>query len=573
MNSMGSAVEHGSGPSGFPVVWDDPADATRTWFWDATHFPFPLAALSIDLTNLALEAWNRLSGKSPEEATRGRFANGFFYFMWQPPEKDEGERKKQETRNTPAWKQAAERNAPRLTEHWALDVRPRIEALCTSLKDPDFEAMSLKELAGQLRRHFEASAEAFGLTQFAMNALFTALDPFVEWCKARWGEEAEPLTGTMLDGVPNETRASETALFRIAQLIARNLAVLKAIEHNDLGGLSSLALDSDAARSGGVSQDAARVLAAVEQFLDQYGWRAEIWFDLSKPTWREDPRPVMELLRLYALDPRTNPTMAARRASERRRRLVRRVERELATDAGKLDAFRRVYRTALPYVTVREGRALWQLTSTGVLRRPVLALGRKLAQAGSLRDETDVVHLGLAELEALGARPESGRSRFANSAVADLAAARRKEHERWWQVVPPAVIGRMDPAAKDLIVHFSGVAGLEGDSKASKRVLKGRPASRGIVTGKARVITELTQAATFERGEILVCRTTSPAWTPLVARALAVVTDSGGPLAHTAIVAREFGIPCVLAVGDATRRLRDGMTVTVDGAQGLVRIE
>jgi pyruvate,water dikinase len=98
----------------------------------------------------------------------------------------------------------------------------------------------------------------------------------------------------------------------------------------------------------------------------------------------------------------------------------------------------------------------------------------------------------------------------------------------------------------------------------------GTPGGAGTAEGPARVVEGLDDFARFRAGDVLVCRTTSPAWTPLLARAAAVVTETGGVLAHAAIVAREFGIPAVLAVTDATRVLTDGQRVVVDGARGTV---
>jgi pyruvate,water dikinase len=98
----------------------------------------------------------------------------------------------------------------------------------------------------------------------------------------------------------------------------------------------------------------------------------------------------------------------------------------------------------------------------------------------------------------------------------------------------------------------------------------GTPASSGTADGTARIIEGLDDFARFDAGEVLVCRTTSPAWTPLLARAAAVVSETGGMLAHAAIVAREFGIPAVLGVTDAMSVLIDGQPVTVDGTAGTI---
>lgn len=101
-------------------------------------------------------------------------------------------------------------------------------------------------------------------------------------------------------------------------------------------------------------------------------------------------------------------------------------------------------------------------------------------------------------------------------------------------------------------------------------LVAGTAASPGTATGRVRLIAGLDDLARFPAGDVLVCRATSPAWTPLLARAAAVVTETGGMLAHAAIVAREFGIPAVLAAEGAMTLLADGRPVVVDGTRGTV---
>jgi pyruvate,water dikinase len=102
--------------------------------------------------------------------------------------------------------------------------------------------------------------------------------------------------------------------------------------------------------------------------------------------------------------------------------------------------------------------------------------------------------------------------------------------------------------------------------------IRGTGASGGRVTAPARVLFGPEDFATMKPGDVLVAVTTTPAWTPLFALASAVVTDIGGPLSHSSIVAREYGIPAVMATGVATRRIHSGDLITVDGTNGLVSL-
>lgn len=115
---------------------------------------------------------------------------------------------------------------------------------------------------------------------------------------------------------------------------------------------------------------------------------------------------------------------------------------------------------------------------------------------------------------------------------------------------------------------FSAVA----ESEQTGNALRGVPTSPGVVTAPARVLLGPEDFDEMQPGDVLVAGTTTPAWTPLFAMASAVVTDIGGPLSHGSIVAREYGIPAVMGTGIATKRIRSGQTITVDGTAGTVTV-
>jgi pyruvate,water dikinase len=121
-----------------------------------------------------------------------------------------------------------------------------------------------------------------------------------------------------------------------------------------------------------------------------------------------------------------------------------------------------------------------------------------------------------------------------------------------------------------MLTKFFG--GLPPESS-DPRIINGNGASAGVMTGTARVILSLEESERLQQGDILVCPATMPPWTPLFGIASAVVTDHGGVLSHTAIVAREYQIPAVVGTKSATALVKDGQTITVDGDAGTVRLE
>ena len=135
---------------------------------------------------------------------------------------------------------------------------------------------------------------------------------------------------------------------------------------------------------------------------------------------------------------------------------------------------------------------------------------------------------------------------------------RRATREEQARLVPPLLIGRINPMLKRMWDSYPRMLGAMPSERA---LVTGSPASAGRATGAVRVILGPDEFESLQPGEILVAPLTAPAWTPLFTRAAAVVTDVGSPASHASIIAREYGIPAVVGTGDATARLRTGMAV------------
>lgn len=269
----------------------------------------------------------------------------------------------------------------------------------------------------------------------------------------------------------------------------------------------------------------------------------------------------------------TGPDLAARRArmADERRAAEVACRAALAGQPRRRRRFETLLALAQRYAILREEQAGWFTLGWPVMRRAALRLGEQLRQIGAIEQAEDVFFVTKAELDAcIGAsQAESGRD------VVDLrarVAARRGIWERQRRLSPPLTIG--NPLGARVIaraadgMRASGVARAPEAARAD--VLVGMPASPGRASGPVRVIHGPEDFDRFQPGEVLVAQVTAPAWTPLFDRAVAVVTDGGSLAAHASLVAREYGIPAVVGVSDATLRLRDGRQVIVDGSAGVV---
>ena len=210
-----------------------------------------------------------------------------------------------------------------------------------------------------------------------------------------------------------------------------------------------------------------------------------------------------------------------------------------------------------------------------VLRPLAKELGRRLVDAGTLHAPGDIFFLTTTELGravrsivALDRLPVSHKTaHYPNGPglpeYSDLAVERRELREARKRLKPPALIPGPPP--------WSPLAP-DADRETPGNVLEGSAVSPGRVTGEACVILSPRDFDRMRPGTILVCPATTPAWTQLFPQAVGLVTDIGGILAHGSIVAREYGIPAVLGLVNATQRIRDGQTLTVDGDKGYVEL-
>jgi phosphohistidine swiveling domain-containing protein len=280
-------------------------------------------------------------------------------------------------------------------------------------------------------------------------------------------------------------------------------------------------------------------------FLARYGHRETTSVLLvADPVWREAPETVMDLVVVLldaSSDHRHDPEAAARALDE----LVdHRVVRATRTETW----VRRLADTAAAAATVREDTHFELTRTMPAVRRAVLEMGRRLAARGTVEDPHDVWYLTRAELGRLGDEP--------GPVDAQVAAAARRRRAAYVEL-----------AASPLIATSTLYPQRTTDAQT---LVIGVGSGGGLATGAVRVVTGPGEFGTLHAGEVLVCPSTNPSWTPLFARAAAVVVDHGGLASHAAIVAREYGIPAVMGTGRGTSVLEPGMRVRVDGDRGTV---
>lgn len=300
----------------------------------------------------------------------------------------------------------------------------------------------------------------------------------------------------------------------------------------------------------------ARALAAIDGFLARYGMRGAGEIDVTRPRWREQPTALVPLI-LAHID--RFPHGEARRRFESGRARARAARRDVLqrlracpdgeNKAAQANAAIERLRAFIGY---REYPKYTWMCRIDLHKQALLQEARRLAGRGVIECPEDIFYLRFDELREAVRRQRIDR---------DLIRARRAEFATHERLAPPRVLTSDGAALFGHIVRDHLPA----------HALAGLGVSAGTVEGRARVTHDFAAPGTAP-GDILVTTYTDPGWTPLFLTVAGLVTEAGGQMSHGAVIAREYGLPAVVALQDATRRIRDGQRIRVDGTSGVVTL-
>jgi len=278
----------------------------------------------------------------------------------------------------------------------------------------------------------------------------------------------------------------------------------------------------------------------------------------------DDPAKVFSAIRLRMDLPQGDPLERQRQLiCEREQATVRAMQR-LASYPIRKTVFRWILSWTQEGASAREDVYFTATLGWPAARRAILALGDRLVKAAAFPRAADVFFLTWPELRQVAVEGKVGNW---SANVHE----RRREHERQCRLSPPPCVPLEGPPLtvsrriKNRIKRWMVGKGAHGE-------LRGAPASPGRVTGPARLVHSSTDFGRLRQGDIIVTRNATPEWTPTFSIAAGLITDSGGPLSHASILAREFGIPAVMGVQTATRTISEGQLVTLDGGEGSVHL-
>ena len=364
---------------------------------------------------------------------------------------------------------------------------------------------------------------------------------------AKWLGDVK-VCDTLSQSVPyNITSEMGLALLDVADVVRPYPAVIAYLEQADDNTFFE---GFDGLPGGGAVRD------SIQTYLEQYGMRCPGEIDITRPRWSEQPTALVPaiLSNVKNLQPGAHKAMVEQgrlEAEQKERDLLARLERlpggkrKARKTRRKIGILRNFigYREYPKYFWVRR----WQIYKQALMREAVV-----LVRKGVIQDREDVYYLSLEEFRDV---VHSGHLDYS------VIVARKEEYAAFEKMTPPRV----------LTSEGEVIAGEYEAVDIPPQALVGVPASSGVIEGRARIVLRMDDA-NLDDGDILVTTFTDPSWTPLFLSVRGLVTEVGGSMTHGATIAREYGLPAVVGVENATRLLEDGQRIRVNGTRGYVEI-
>lgn len=328
----------------------------------------------------------------------------------------------------------------------------------------------------------------------------------------------------LLSGLPYKTWELNVALRKLAAYIQDHTELNRAVANQKIRNSSAIET---------IRNDYSDFSVRLQNFLNEFGWKSSSSYcAFSSVSWFEDMTSLFSLIK--ALLQSDNKDLENNKYQAILEKIAKRFSADKAAKVYKKIEEIRGY-----HVNREESLYLIEMCY-GLARRAVFELNLRFPKI--FEQPKDILFLKLAEIYALPAGVQDYKNRIT------VRKANRSQNEKLWNSL--SLGGKSD----------------------NRNTLTGVSGNQGICRGKVKKILTLQEFDKMRQDDILVCRYTDPSWTPLFILASAVVSDTGGPLSHSAIVAREYNIPAVLGCGSASEVLHDGQEIVVDGDKGIVRI-
>lgn len=551
------------GDETFPIEWESEEEKSLFWFVDDNHCPRPISPMYWSLDGWwgpTLDYMYRRFGFPIGKAWIGKRVNGYLYTAIVPREAESA------SMLGPYYGWIMPTYASKFLDWWHERYLPEIERNFEYLDNFPTEEASLQELMVFLEEAIDIQERHFRLHWILNLAQFqSSLD-----LQAAVGEvvgQVDPaLIGRILISIKDRNWDSLDALWKLKEQVKADPELNAIFEAGETAAVIIPQLKKSAKGQG--------FLAGVEAYNKEFGVKPSMYtHEYTNKLWVEDPAPAVETIKGYLVADYDFPTEYNRMKADHEAAIaeLKAMVPPTATpeQCEKLDKAIQVATRMMPLTP--DHHFYMDQGTFARMRLVLLAVGRRMVKEGLLRDPEDIMFLEYDQLRAYVGNPTG----YDGQAII-------KEARRTWdkahRIHPRDWVGTVTRWSMYEEIYHTLWGWPErwereqAGEKAIAGMVKGLPAAAGVAEGTAKVVTGPEEFNDVQRGDILVCRMTNPAWVVLFSKIKGVVTDAGGVLSHTAVVAREFGLPAVVGSADATVRIKSGDRVRVNGNTGVVEI-
>jgi rifampicin phosphotransferase len=531
---------------GISVEFAEPRLASLAWERDAVHMPSALGPLAGDYALVLGESLNeqyplRLPG-FPQRWYAAVW-HGYVYYAFDRHATDAEWSSIQARIDELCWERAL------VTEsYWDDEVLPELRAIYARMDRIDAERGSGPAIADAWEAGWQDAERAWQLHMDVTPPVYRARAELAAVYAIAVPGASRLDANRLLDGLDTELSDMDRATETLAARASATPAVAAALR----SGVRSVAALEALDAGGAFVAELTAVLAA-------HGHLGQLADDLAMPSFAEQPELYLAEVAKRLDGPPADPGERRRRLRAEADSLVEGARRALSPSPETLARFDRALDVARRIGPLSERHNYWiDRAVLAHLRRLVIRVGERLVVDGVIDESQDVLYLHRAEVAALLRAPRSQQA---------VVRARRNEHVANARLTPASTIGGADDGAAKDRPHFTAPGPVSGHDG-----LRGTGASPGISRGRARIVLDVNGFARVEPGDIIVCHASNPSFVPILSIAAGLIAQVGGILSHGAVVAREFGVPAVVGVAEATTRIADGQLLEIDGTAGTIEL-
>jgi phosphohistidine swiveling domain-containing protein len=562
MADRNKIIDQFFGDATTPIEWKDEEEKKLHFWLDDLHCPQPISPMWFDIGGwwLTCGYMYRRFGVPFGKDWVAKTVNGYLMSAVVPrPAEEEAELWSYYNMVMPVY-------ADKFLDWWKRRYLPEILRNFEYLDTFPMESSSLPELMILLEEAIDIQERHWRLHWMLNLAQFQASITFESVLVPLIGEQHKPLVGRILVSDEDRNWDSVRELWTLKEKVKKSAVLQRAFDDNETA--------DGVMRALGTSEDGRALLQEIDSYKNEYGNKSMYAHEYLYTTWRENPTPIVEALRGYLLSD-YDYEKDVRQLRANRDAAIKEMWSLVpaGTSQEDKDKLKTALDLALKMTPLTPDHHFYMDQGTYARMRLVLmGVGRKLVELGGLTQPDDVMFLKYDELRKLSANLKTFDAK-------SLIKERRTEREKAFAIRPRLWAGTITDWSmygepyKQVLWDWPGIYERSKNAAAQPAgSLKGLGASAGVFEGPARVVESAEQFDQVKKGDVLVCKMTSPAWVVLFTKIGGLITDSGGALSHPAVVSREFGIPAVVGTRTGTQAIKTGQRVRLNGASGLVEI-